>query len=323
MNQEQLAYQALEAYPINSPAVIFLRHNENLTFRVLDEQTKDAYLLRIHSPSTAAFQVNRLRPAGIASELQWLEALAEETSLVLQRPVRARDGALVVVVKADQRAVTCSLLHWIEGEPFPEAPSQDQARRLGAIIATLHEHACHWTVPDTFARPLYNLAFYRQQINSLIEGVRNGVIREGDFARIQETLERILKELADAQEPLILIHADLWRGNWLASKSDVHPIDFSLCGYGLPLFDLGTCLAGIPTHLRPALLDAYQQQRALSPAYPRLIDACFLLSRMGAYVYLLANPAEHAWLKERIPRFIAQECRLFLAEAPLLFGGPF
>jgi hypothetical protein len=29
------------------------------------------------------------------------------------------------------------------------------------------------------------------------------------------------------------------------------------------------------------------------------------------------------WLKEPIPRFVAQECRLFLEEKALLFSGPF
>lgn len=133
----------------------------------------------------------------------------------------------------------------------------------------------------------------------------------------------ILTTLAEARERLILIHADLWQGNLLASETAVHPIDFSLCGFGFPLFDLGTCLPSIPAHLRPALLEAYQQQAVLPSAYPRLIDAYFLLSRMGAYVYLLPNIAEREWLKERIPRFVAQECRLFLEEKPLLLGGPF
>ena len=109
----------------------------------------------------------------------------------------------------------------------------------------------------------------------------------------------------------------------LVGGDATYPIDFSLCGFGAPLFDLGTCLTCIPGNLRPVLLEAYQQIEALPPAYPLLIDAFFLLSRMGAYVYMLPDAAMHEWLRERIPRFVAQECRLFLAEQRLLFGGPF
>ena len=224
-----------------------------MVFHVIDAQAGDAYLLRLHSPLTAAFEEERLRPKGIASELCWLEALSDETSFVLQRPVRSKEGDLVTMLAGEQGDIPCSLLQWIE----------------------------------------------------------------------QKTLEMILTTLAEAQEPLMLIHADLWRGNLLASETDVHPLDFSLCGFGSPLFDLGTCLPGIPVDLRLILLDTYQQQEMLPLRYPRLIDSYFLLSRMGAYVYLLPNSAEHEWLKERIPRFVVQECRLFLEEKALLFGGPF
>jgi hypothetical protein len=105
--------------------------------------------------------------------------------------------------------------------------------------------------------------------------------------------------------------------------SRVYPIDFSLCGFGFPLFDLGTCLPTIPALLRSIFLESYQQQQMLPLGYSRLIDAFFLLSRMGAYVYLLPDPVQHEWLRERIPRFTAQECQMFLKDAPLLFGGIF
>jgi Ser/Thr protein kinase RdoA (MazF antagonist) len=323
VNQEQIALSALGAYPITSPRITFLRHNENMVFHVFDEHTNGAYLLRVHSPLTATFQGERLRPEGIASELHWLEALTDETSLVLQRPVRTKDGALVSFTTGEQGDIPCSLMHWIEADPFPTVPLSKQVARLGIVIATLHAHAHKWQAPESFARPKYDLAFHRQQINKLAGGVRDGIIREGDFTLIQETLELILTVLAEAQEPLILTHADLWRGNLLVSEADVHPIDFSLCYFGSPLFDLGTCLSGIPADLRAVLLDAYQHQEMLSPEYPHLIDAYFLLSRMGAYVYLLPNSAEHEWLKERIPRFVAQECRLFLEGKALLMGGLF
>ncbi len=308
MSQEYLALRALSAFAIGSPEVIFIRHNENLAFHVVDTQASHAYLLRLHSPLTAAFEGERLRPQGIVSELCWLEALADETSLVLQRPVRTKTGDLLTMIAGERGNIPCSLLHWIDADPFPAIPPIDQVRRLGIVIATLHSHARTWSVPESFARPVYDLAFYHQQISTLIRGVHDGIIRKGDWALIQETLELVLTTLAELQESLMLIHADLWRGNLLASNIDVHPIDFSLCGFGSPLFDLGTCLPGIPADLRPFLLDAYQQQAMLPPTYPRLIDAYFLLSRMGAYVYLLANSAEHEWLKERIPRFVVQEC---------------
>lgn len=323
MKQHSLALRALEAYSIGPSSVTFLRHNENMVFRVADEQTSTAYLLRLHVSLTKALQGERLRPEGIRSELLWLEALTEETSLVLQRPVRNTEGKLVTMIGDEQGSIPCSLLQWIEADPFPMAPSPDQVKRLGTVIARLHAHARAWSVPVAFQRPVYDLAFYRRQIlPAFLEGVDAGILSERDFTCMQETLELILATLAEIQEPLLLIHADLWRGNLLASDKAIHLIDFSLCGFGSPLFDLGTCLMSLPAGLRPALINTYQRQERLPAAYPRLLDASALLSRMGAYVYLLADSSEHAWLKERIPRFVAQECRLFAEEKPLLWGGP-
>jgi len=51
-----------------------------------------------------------------------------------------------------------------------------------------------------------------------------------------------------------------------------------------------------------------------------LLEASFLLSRIGAYIFMLPNQAEREWLQERIPRFVAQECQLFLSNQSLLFS---
>jgi Ser/Thr protein kinase RdoA (MazF antagonist) len=320
---EQIAKNALEAYSIAPPVITFLRHNDNATFHISDKQTGSAYVLRIHSPLTETFLGARQRPEVIESELSWLEALADETDLVLPRPIRTKNGALVTTVTEEQENISCSLLQWIEADPFPATPSPDQVAQLGAIIATLHTHTRTWSVPQSFSRPIYDLTFHRQQIHTLARGIHHGIIQEADFAIIEETLEQILAILMQANDPLQLIHADLHRGNLLVAGARVCPIDFSLCGFGFPLFDLGTCLPAIPAHLRSIFLESYQQQKALPPGYPRLIDAFFLLSRMGAYVYLLPDPSQHEWLKERIPRFTAQECQMFLKNTPLLFGGIF
>jgi hypothetical protein len=43
---------------------------------------------------------------------------------------------------------------------------------------------------------------------------------------------------------------------------------------------------------------------------------------MGAYLFLLAEPAERAWLRERLPRFVAQDCQRFLQSEPVLLDEP-
>lgn len=177
MNQEQVALSALRSYPITPSRVAFLRHNENMVFQVVDERTRRTYLLRIHTPLTKAFEGERLRTEGIVSELLWLEALAEETNLVLQHPVRSKEGTLVTMISGEQEEIPCSLLHWIEADPFSAVPSSDHVERLGSVIATLHTHACTWSAPEFFDRPVHDLAFHHRQVNKLAEGVQDGIIQ--------------------------------------------------------------------------------------------------------------------------------------------------
>ena len=102
MNPDQLAKEALNAYPIALPTTTFLRHNENITFRVVDTRTNEAYLLRIHSPLAEAFRGERQLPEVIASELCWLEG---EPFPTLPSGVHAeRLGVIVATLHAHARS---------------------------------------------------------------------------------------------------------------------------------------------------------------------------------------------------------------------------
>lgn len=180
---EQLAHSALVAYPITSPRITFIRHHENMTFYVFDQHAGGAYLPRAHTPLTVTFQGERLRPTGIVAELRWLEALADETNLILQSPVRTKEGALVNTVTGPHGDITCSLLHWIEADPFPSAPLPEQVVGLGTAIATLHTHARTWSEPESIA-------------------VRCMILRS-----IADTSTRLLKECAMASSKRETLHS--------------------------------------------------------------------------------------------------------------------
>ena len=116
-----------------------------------------------------------------------------------------------------------------------------------------------------------------------------------------------------------VIHNDLQGSNILTWQGDIRPIDFSLCGWGYYLADLGTTLPSLKSVVRSSFLAGYQAYRPLASDAWRLIDGFFLLSRLGAYVYMLSDPAHQGWLQNRIPRFVAHECCQFIRTQPLLF----
>lgn len=320
MQYGEWAEAALRAYALAEPPVSFLGHHDTLTFHVVDGLTQTPFLLRFHSPATVALRSARQHPDMIRSELQWLEALTQETSLLVPRPVRTRAGELLTTQAFEQGTVVCSLLHWTLGDPFPQAPSSQQAAQLGQLLATLHIQARAWSPPQSFVRPRYDLAFYARQMEGCAQVVQEGLLPQTAWTLLQQTLEQVFTELSANPLPLFVIHADLHRGNLLVAGAQVCPIDFAFCGWGSPLFDVGTVLLGIPPSLRAITLQAYQEHIPLSADASRLLDAFSLLSRMGAYLFLLAESAERAWLRERLPRFVAQECQRFLQRESVLFG---
>jgi hypothetical protein len=82
-----LAARALEQYLLDRPEVVFIRHNENITFRMVEPANRAQYLLRIHSPISANYAGMRQHPSAVLSELRWIEALGRDTPLTVQQPV--------------------------------------------------------------------------------------------------------------------------------------------------------------------------------------------------------------------------------------------
>lgn len=316
--------QALGHYGLTEPEATFIRHNENITFRVVDRARHAAYLLRIHRPASATYSGLRQRPEALASELLWLDALHRDTPLTVQRPVSNTRGDLVTTLQAGGETIPCTLLRWITGDELRlEGPKRSAlAERLGVVVAHLHDHAAHWSQPEGFVRPIYDAEYFHRQPSLLSYGIEARVITEDDDAAIRETVQTIVALLSPRlsdPDHWGLIHNDLQGSNILAWRGDIRPIDFSLCGFGYYLSDLGTTLPSLTRELRPFFLAGYRAHRCVDDADRRLIDGLFLLSRLGAYVFMLPDRANHEWLRDRIPRFVTNECQAFLGGRPLLF----
>lgn len=327
-----LAKQALAQYDLLETSVRFLGHSDNMTFRV-DEQGGTAYLLRLHRPILSYWAGERQSPELIASELAWLEALADETELNVQRPVRTRTGNWVGQVNVDDSPVPVTLLTWLEGDHFsPAAP--DAARQVecfGILVARLHEFSTRWTPPPGFNRPRYDEAHFQRLFARLLRGVDLGIFSEEVYWTLRATTQAILSEirdLPDGSQEWGVIHADLHVGNFLVSQpspdtagaTEIIPIDFSFCGFGHYLFDLSVCLAGgLKPALRPAFLEGYRSVRALPDSDLRSVDAYCLAGAMSYYAYQIGNPAERTWLQRRIPEVANGVYTRFLAGEHVLW----
>ncbi len=320
------ATKALAYYNLDTYEVRFIQHHDNITFQVVTHVSKEMYLLRIHKPLTENFVDMRQQSSAINSEMLWLEALHRDTTLAVQQPIKNNMNAFVTLISTMQEGIIpCSLLRWIEGDMVsPDVPLTSKlAAALGEVVAHLHNHVAHWEIPNGFLRPTYDIKYFQQRMLLLSSGVSQGIITSQALSIIQKTVRLCIESVASTytdNNSWGLVHTDLHRGNCLIYHEEIRPIDFALCGFSYFVYDLGSTLAGLSKELRQACINGYLTHRQLPENAIRLLEASFLLSRIGAYIFMLSNHAEHEWLRERIPRFIAQECQLFLSNQSLLFS---
>ena len=321
----ELAYEVLKAYEISNPEPNFLRHNENITFKVKNSDRSRPLLLRIHHPTTANFDRSRQTEQAICSELMWLEALTDDTDITAQKPVRTKDGELVSFLSlSNTNVVSCSVLEWIEGRQLPQdsADARDFAQCFGKMVAHLHNHASTWHIPASFFRPKYEPDFVQTRIEMLQPGLQFKLFGEDDFHVLTDTageITALIDSIGIGHNSWGLIHSDLQGGNVLAHNGDVRPIDFSLSGFGHFLFDLGVCVPCLRVPLRTSFLEGYTALRILPDQAIRLMEAFSIVGIVSCFALHILDPHMHEWLRRRIPAVAQDYCRSFLQGRSFLF----
>jgi len=319
------AFAALRHFPIRNPQVCLIAHSENLTFHVSAAGSEENFLLRLHIPLHEYLRGVRQMSLAIQSELRWLEALAVDLQLPLQQPQRTRDGELLAHVElSNGQTAPATLLTWLDGVPFqlasPQAPIL--VEELGRLLARLHNHTGHWSPPPAFIRPHYETAYLDKIAQELVQGVYTGLISEQHYLLFEHSLAILSKELADlGKDPSHwgLIHNDLHPGNCLVVDNQVLPIDFSLCGFGYYLFDIGTTLGSLPANFRPAVFAGYRSLRSLPEDHLHLIEGSLIASRLSYYAFILHEPTQQDWLSTRFSKTALDLCEPFLAGESFLF----
>ncbi|MBV9278747.1 MAG: phosphotransferase, partial [Chloroflexi bacterium] len=118
----------------------------NTIYRV-DTMSGERYALRLGRPGKRTI-------LDIQSELAWLQALQDQSDVMVPRPVANRDGGLVTTVRSDGPAEPCHcvLFTRVPGRTARNQPTERNAWRLGRAMALLHDHADTFRPPADFSR---------------------------------------------------------------------------------------------------------------------------------------------------------------------------
>ena len=306
---DEVAGRALAEYDLGEHTRAFIQHSDNATFKV-EDPGGDAYLLRIHVPVSSAMGAHGADPAMIRSELQWLDALSRDTDLVLPEPVRNRAGALVTGVPGDggSAPVNCTLMRWVEGQPYHrDLESERTARSIGQVIATLHNHASQWTVPEGFTRPRRDIAYFESALATVKLALDDGRIGQADWAQLEHAIDLVVEMLGAMEEdPQThgIMHADTHKGNMLVDQGQIRLIDFSFCAFGNYMFDVGICMSDMKPRLHGAFLDSYASHRPFPEDYEEIIEGLWIGSMVGTFSYWVANPNAQELLARKLPQIV-------------------
>ncbi|WEG14472.1 phosphotransferase [Pullulanibacillus sp. KACC 23026] len=324
-NPEKLIKIALGQYGIINYSSSFIRHNDNLTLKIVNNEDNNSYVLRIHSPITSGLQGVQHTFEGLNAEMELLNNLNEQTSLQLQQPIKNQNGNLVsTIVDVDNNLIPlATLLTWKEGVVYTgkELNSEKLANEVGVVLAKLHNFSNSWAIPQPFIRPNYDIEKYRNLTDRLQYGAEINLFTSKQYDVILDTMKYI-KIIFDRTPKMNnnwgIIHADLQGGNIIVNNDTIIPIDFGFAGYGYYLFDIGITLTSFNINLRKKVLEGYKTLRNLSEEDELLISAGFILAIFGGFGFMVNNQKAHEWIQRRIPYVTQKYCRALLDRNPFL-----
>jgi len=304
-----LLTEALDLYNLKCPQTELIRHNENITYKIID--TDKQYVLRIHKPTEGFYpdflNTNRGQFELIQSELDIISSLKNETDLSVQTPICGINSGFVQSL-ADGTPVT--LLEWIEGQTIENVGlTPDIYKDSGKLMANMHTFFAQSAERDKrYSRYSYDQTILPSIAARIENAVQIEMISNEQAKTIINSLDEMRRrfdELDNIQEKHI-VHADLGKSNVIIGVDGIlTPIDFSLCGYSHFYMDLGGIYGlNFDDEGRKYIIEGYKSIRNCE-INPRYIEPYFALS----VVLFIACQYERAKKWDWFPGNMERWCR--------------
>ncbi len=298
-----LAQSALDSYDLDVSRIRLINNMSNCTFRI-DTTDGRSFALRINLPGRRSVEE-------IRSELLWQEAICLETNVAAPMPLRTTTGDLAV--SADAPGVPerrlCNVSTWVRGRVFSRSKSVDSFRRLGVLMAKLHDHGESYAPPSNFSIPKIDTLFPAELPDLVFGDDPADEIPDASLEFMHEVkaaLEIELRRLYTSHTAQI-IHGDLHQWNVLVDRNTLHPIDFEDCCWGFPVQDIAITFNYI---LREACYEqffeafrsGYLEQRPWPEEFPGQVDLLLGQRAIELVNLLLNSPYQED--RELIPEYI-------------------
>ncbi len=234
-----LALNALNLYNLNYQQLRLLTNHLNAIFRV--DTPDDRYILRVSLPEGGHTRDHT------EAEMEWLEALARDTTLSVPRPLLARDGRLVTSAMApgvpEER--TCAVFSWVPGVDLASRLTHENIRLQGRLMAQLHEQASNFQFASERDILRFDRVFYFPEPVVIFDESTSGMMTPGQRKKFQhwhDSAGAAIAQLVQSGEDTRVMHGDLHQWNIRASKGVLSPIDFEDLILGWPVQDIAISL---------------------------------------------------------------------------------
>lgn len=312
----ELARRALDQFGLDDARFDLLRWAENLGYRVTSpreaagapvgsEHVPGQYMLRLHRPGYHS-------RVEIASELQWLEGLANAGHAV-PRPCVSGEGAWVVESGTSDVPVRyqCTLLRWVQGRVVAGPPKPAHFRRVGGLLARMHAQSSRWVRPACFDRMRWDwdgLFGYGRVFTLEGDAIWDAVpaSMRAVWKRVARRVRLVMERFGAGPDVSGLIHADLHLANVLFAGAEARAIDFDECGWGYWIYDLAVALDGWDRQadyrqLRQALRDGYDEQHPLPGAHWRELETFMAARQLFLGLWVIDTAATRPQWRRRAP----------------------
>ncbi|WCK52596.1 phosphotransferase [Aneurinibacillus sp. Ricciae_BoGa-3] len=289
----RLAEQALKLYDL-SPASYcrLLNYSENATYLVEDPVTNVCMVLRLNRPG---YHTKK----NLESELVWMQDIAEQSSLIVPKPIKGKNYEFVQTLKSqtDSETQHCVMFNFLSGKA-PDEEGKDnliiQFEQLGEVTALLHEHVQQWEDSIHLSRFTWDFETMlgkNPRWGRWQDGPEVSIAREELFQEVADIINLRLQRFGKTRDRFGLIHADLRLANLLIEDNLIKVIDFDDCGYSWFLYDLASGLSFIEheefvPELVKSWLIGYRKVRNLSEEEEAEIPTFIMLRRLMLLAWL-------------------------------------
>ncbi|MFT3950943.1 MAG: aminoglycoside phosphotransferase family protein [Oscillospiraceae bacterium] len=283
IGRKNMLNEVFKNYKFKHPEAIFIRHNENMTYMVKDDNQK--YLLRIHKTIDGLDLShgcrNIQRQALISSEIELLNQLHAAGGIKTQRPVKNNLGKYITYL---ENGVSATVLTWLDGEDLQKTVISDElAYKIGETIGKLHNAMSNIPGRDRY---IYDETYIDKVSNDINAAYELKHIAERHYKPMQEVLSCVRRTIVKERWEFVFLHADLSKSNLIQSHGEICPIDFSLSGYSLPDQDLADINWTLHNEkLTPSLFTGYEAatERTINHFFFRMFTALYPISYIASH----------------------------------------